>query len=206
MQMFASHIPVREEIALSMSQTGSLLSVSYTPLVSPLAAQCHELDPFTREKEYKFQTLFSYSTATAGMALPKILPKMRPPPGLNAIKQKKNANTSSDNINDSTSSSNTGSGAGAGTNSKFQSEQEEENKKQDANQSFLRKYWYVILPITLMTFFGGEEPQAPQQGSEGAAAAGGTTVSQPNSARSASNTAASGGSSTTTRQRRGKRG
>merc|ERR1712038_707752 len=90
----------REEIELSLSQTGSLQSLSYTPLVSPLAAQCDELQPLTsNNREYTFQTLVSYSTSTPGMTLPKILPKMRPPPGLTGIKYKKNPNSSMNNMN-----------------------------------------------------------------------------------------------------------
>merc|ERR1712038_1583982 len=90
----------REEIELSLSQTGSLQSLSYTPLVSPLAAQCDELQPLTsNNREYTFQTLVSYSTSTPGMTLPKILPKMRPPPGLNVIKLKRNPQPSSPSSN-----------------------------------------------------------------------------------------------------------
>lgn len=209
----------REEISLSMSQTGSLLSLSYTPLVSPLAAQCHELQPLSsstnNDREYKFQTLISYSTATPGMALPKILPKMKTPPGLNGIKHKRsnNSNPQQQQQDQGQTNGNIG-GIGGGASARFQAEEDEEQKKQEQNQSFLRRYWYIILPITIMTFFGGEEPQQqrpPQQRQGGGATenSGMTTASASNNAgmnAGGDSSNATGGTSGTVRQRRGKRG
>mmetsp|Transcript_19575 Transcript_19575/g.24689 ORF Transcript_19575/g.24689 Transcript_19575/m.24689 type:complete len:343 (+) Transcript_19575:176-1204(+) len=193
----------REQIELSLSQTGSLLSMSYTPLVSPLAAKCEELSPLSsNDREYTFQTLLSYSTSTPGMTLPKILPKMRPPPGLNVIKQKRNPQSSSSP--DNTNNNNNGQKPG------LYLDDEEEKKKQQENQSFLRKYWYIILPTVIMLFLGGEEPPPPQQPQQqqqrqrpgGATApAGGGGATMP-----ASGSGGGGGASGNTRQRRGKRG
>lgn len=196
----------REEIALSMTQTGSLLSVSYTPLVSPLAAECHELQPLSSSnREFSFQTLISYATATPGMALPKILPKMRPPPGLQAIKFKKGSN-GAPGSGPILNQPNTDSSAGAGKPS-FQSE-EEEKMKQEETQSFFRKYWYIILPMTLMTFLGGEESQPPQQQQQRQAGAGAVNSSGGSNAVAGGagfSAAAAPATTTTTRQRRGKR-
>lgn len=48
-----------------------------------------------------------------------------------------------------------------------------ENSKPEANQSFLRKYWYIVLPMVLFTLFGGGEP--PQEGGSGNAQAKGSS-------------------------------
>lgn len=211
----------REEISLSMSQTGQLLSVSYTPLVSPLAAKCSELQPFNdesnRDREYAFQTLISYTTNTPGMNLPKILPKMRPPPGLKAIKYKRNPNVNTSNSNNPMNDNADGSGSGNGNGNdnknyrnKFQSEEEDEKKKQQESQSFLRKYWYIILPVTIMTFLGGEEPPQPQgqqgQQRQGQQSNGGSVAAAAAGGGAAMAGGASSGSGGAVRQRRGKRG
>jgi hypothetical protein len=38
-----------------------------------------------------------------------------------------------------------------------------------AKKSFLQQYWYVILPIAIMTFTGGGGQEQTAQGAEGAA-------------------------------------
>ncbi len=193
----------REDIGLSMSQTGSLLSVSYIPLVSPLAAECHELEPMaTSNREYKFKTNIFYTTSTPGMTLPKILPKMRPPHGFNAIKINRSAPSKTATAEGGGNTNNNEQNYGGAN--RFHAEEDEERRNQEEPQSFLRKYWYIILPLSIFTFLGSDEEttkrmeqmqqqqqQQPQQGQSGGnATAVGTNAKSGNAPK----------------QRRGKRG
>ena len=176
----------REEIALTLGNTGSIVSLSFKPLVSPLAAPCHEQNPLVEtknEKGYKFRTSVSFSTAKPALTIPAVLPSTNPPPGYDWIKRTKKTTT---NERDSGDNSQGPDAQGTGFDPEAEAAQQA-----TANQSFLRKYWYIILPVVLMSLTSGEEPS--QQGgaaSAGAAAAGAAAAS------------ASSGS----RQRRGKRG
>jgi len=85
---------LREEISLSINPTGKLLSVSYRPLISPLAPKsCQQLPPLadkpsaifsreTSEENMPFKTTVSFDSHNPMMAIPTILPNSRPPPGL----------------------------------------------------------------------------------------------------------------------------
>ncbi len=165
----------REEITLSLGQSGTLLSVSVTPLISPLAPSCDTMDA-NPEKKISFQTTVALSSAQKGMNIPLVLPSSRPPPGYTWFPRS----------------------SGNKVNPVIQEQEEKSNQ-----QSFLRKYWYIILPLVISSLLGGaEEPprQSPQQ-SRGAASAPSTAapvVPVPNSSPSSGNTG-------TTRQRRGKR-
>lgn len=181
----------REQIGLTLGNTGSIISLSYKPLVSPLAAQCHELKPFMESKEgkeYQFITSVNYSTATPGMAIPTILPNSNAPMGYDWIKRgRKSVESTADNTNE---------GESQNTDTGF--DPEGEAKADPA--SFLRRYWYVILPVTIMTFFGPEAAQEEKQD-----AVGGTGgVDRVAGVTAAVGAAAAG--TTTARQRRGKRG
>mmetsp|Transcript_18219 Transcript_18219/g.30395 ORF Transcript_18219/g.30395 Transcript_18219/m.30395 type:complete len:249 (-) Transcript_18219:178-924(-) len=57
-----------------------------------------------------------------------------------------------------------------------------EAEKPEASQSFLRKYWYIVLPMVLFTLFGGVEP--PPEGGAGAGAAAGGSAGAPAAAAS----------------------
>jgi len=88
---------LREEISLSISPTGKLLSVSYRPLISPLAPKsCQQLPPLadkpsaifsrdTNEESMPFKTTVSFDSHNPMMAIPTILPNSRPPPGKSAL-------------------------------------------------------------------------------------------------------------------------
>jgi hypothetical protein len=72
----------------------------------------------------------------------------------------------------------------------------------DKPQSFLMKYWYVILPFALMTFMGSEGPQ------EAAPVAGASAGGAPNvvgGAPATAQAAAASAGDATTKPRRGKR-
>ena len=84
---------LREEISLSISPTGKLLSVSYRPLISPLAPKtCKQLPTLsdkpssifsreTNEENMPFKTTVSFDSHNPMMEIPTILPNSRPPPG-----------------------------------------------------------------------------------------------------------------------------
>lgn len=185
----------REELELTLSETGSLVSVTYTPLVSPLAPSCASLGPLaeTEEAVPEFQTSVSYETSKPAMTVPLVLPKVKPPPGLKLYPRKKPA-AGTGGGGESADGAGAG-GSGGGSAAAF----EEDEKPQ--NQSFLMKYWYIILPLMILQFVGGPEPP-PQQG-EGGDGEGG-------SAAATSAAGAAGGavaaSAAAPRQRRGKRG
>ena len=179
----------REEIGITLGNTGSIISISYKPLASPLAPPCHELKPLSeasKERQFAFKTAVSHSTAKTGMSIPSVLPSTKPVPGYKWIKRLKNSSPGSDAGN-TYGNGEAGAEDGAGF--------DPEGKDIPENHSFLRKYWYVVLPVTIMTLMGPEEPDAGGAGAGAKAAA-------PAVAAGASAAAASGAG----KKRRGKRG
>jgi len=188
----------REEIGLSIGNTGSLISVSYKPVVSPLAASCHEL-PLMQDsaKELEFKSLITYSVASQGMPIPLIMPQQRPPPGYGWIKRIVNKS-----LNGAPGTENDGASDAPGFNP------EKLGQEPQTSYSFLRKYWYIILPVSIMMLAGGEEAPAPQGGGRPQGSAGG---GGPAGAAAATIGASMGGGKSVggggkPRQRRGKRG
>lgn len=168
----------RESISLTIGDTGSLISASFSPIVSPLAQDCTVLPPLTESnKELSFQSTVAYSTTTEGMTVPSILPHVGPPVGLKWIPQPK-MNKASSTSKDGSAGPNIGG----------------EEDSQPEQQSFLRRYWYIILPVVIMTFFNPEESAENQASSSGPA--GGTVAAATAGARG----------SASSRSRRGKRG
>lgn len=181
----------REEISLTLGYNGDLLSVSYIPLVSSLALPCHELPPLSTieddvKQKLSFHTTVKYTTGTQASSLPIVMPQMKPPPGLSWMKRQGKSSTMPQST-DSTS-----------PNSKESPfyDPEKDGKK---HESFLMKYWYIILPLAIITFLTPEEP--PQQGSRGGA----TQKPSLSTGTSVPNVASSNVTSTAPRQRRGKR-
>uniref|UniRef100_A0A6U3X7U5 ER membrane protein complex subunit 10 n=2 Tax=Ditylum brightwellii TaxID=49249 RepID=A0A6U3X7U5_9STRA len=174
----------REEITLTIGHTGTLLSVSYTPLVSLLAKACSPLDT-TTTSDLKFQTTVSYQTSTPGMSLPLVLPSgMKPPPGLSFFPQSKKVGVAG------------AGGAGATGPSPFAEAEEKQQHK-----SFLMKYWYIVLPLFIMGLTSGAEEEPPQGGGGGGASAGAGGAAP---AVAAGGAPAGGGGQSA--RRRGKRG
>ena len=176
-----------DEITLSFGQQGHVISLAYSPLVSPLAPKtCDELSPPT--ENIQFNSKVDYETAVPGMSLKTILPSYQPPPGLKFIP------------GSSSSGKPTGAGAGMGGDAK----PEGFGTKQEAEapftvMGFLQRYWYIILPIVIMNSISSE-PEPQQQG-QGQAAAGGAAAQGGGGGQVAA--AAAGGSPA---KRRGKRG
>ena len=92
------------------------------------------------------------------MTIPSILPHVGPPAGLKWIHQPKMGNKSSQTSKDKDGPSGPGFGA--------------EGESKPEEQSFLRRYWYIILPMTIMTFFGPEEPRKEEAARSGGAVPG----------------------------------
>jgi hypothetical protein len=125
---------------VTLNERGDAISLSYTPLVSPLAPSCAEIVAHELKQEgLEFDSRISYETATPGMVIPPILPTTKPQPGLKFFPRSQTAP------------------AIPGVNQEGAEER----------QSFLRKYWYIILPLVIMSFLGGEEPQQQQTGAGG---------------------------------------
>ncbi len=202
----------REEIGLSLGDSGSLISISYKPIVSPLALPCKELPPLVNKEggnndvsSLEFKTKISYSTSSQGMTIPVVMPQNRPPPGYAWIKRlvKRGENPMGGLNGGKDGSSNTGSSS-SNTALPFDPT---ENDKKNEQQSFFRRYWYIILPITIMTLLGGEEDpnNVPQRAGAVPSAGGGNAAAGMTAAAAAGGAAASRGGGQA-RQRRGKRG
>lgn len=153
-----------DEITLSFGQQGHVISVAYSPLVSPLAPKtCEEL-PAAPPQDVKFQSKVEYETATPGMSLKTILPNYQPPPGLKFISSKHKT---------------TAGGAPGGGDAKPEGfGTKEETEPPTGIMGFLQRYWYIILPIFLMQMMAAD-PEQGQQQQQGSAAAGGQAAAAP---------------------------
>ncbi len=199
----------REEIGLSLGDSGSLISISYKPIVSPLALSCKDLPPLEDgASSLEFKTKVTYSTASQGMTIPLVMPQNRPPPGYAWIKRlvKRGENNPLNGGKDG--SANDGSSSSSSSSNTALPFDPTEDAKKNENQSFFRRYWYIILPVTIMTLLGGEEdPNNPTAAGGGGGAGGGANVAGGMAAAAA---AAGGGAASRgggqSRQRRGKRG
>jgi len=160
----------REEIQLNLGNEGSIISVSYKPLASPLTPDCHELEPLaeaSKKRDIPLKSIATFAIAKPAMVIPAVLPQTNPPRGYDWIQRKKSADGNNSGSTGEGTSAGTGTGTGgAGGGGGFIPGAEPGPE----NQSFLRKYWYIVVPITIMTFLGPEEP-AKGGAVKGAAAA-----------------------------------
>ncbi|KAL3802977.1 hypothetical protein HJC23_011600 [Cyclotella cryptica] len=177
---------LREEITLSIGPTGKLMSVSYRPLISPLAAKtCDNLTPlsekpeviFGRNKEdgeeinlMPFKTSVSFESHKPMMEIPTVLPQSRPPPGLNWYRR--NAKNNPSPL--------LGSDGGPPP---FGDEEQPTGIQSTFLYRMITRYWYIALPLFIMGLFGGvEEPPSDQTGGGGGAgvatAAGGAVAAE----------------------------
>lgn len=180
---------LREEIGLSISPTGKLLSVSYRPIISPLAPKtCQRLKPLSEMPEIifgrkgendgdisamPFKTTVSFESHKPMMAIPTVLPQQRPPPGLKWYRR--NAKNSPNPLLGGSNVKHEGGGIPGGIPGV-------DDEPSGFKSSFLYKYWYIILPVAIMGLFGGQdESEAPGEqraaagASAGAVAAGGVS-------------------------------
>lgn len=128
-------------MTVTLNSHADVVSVSYTPLVSPLAPKCQELAPLIEVPVFK--STITFETATPGMTIPTLLPPSKPPVGLKFFARSQGA-TDIPGV--------TKPAADAGP------------------TGMLMKYWYIILPIFIMMMTtGGEEPPRGAEGAAGSA-------------------------------------
>jgi hypothetical protein len=184
----------KDDFQITLPRNGSserqITSLSYTPLVSPLAPKsCDDYDDDALfRKEAKLLSKARVELDTPGMPLKAVLPHTKPPPGLAFIA---NPNTVKLNAKGS-------AGGGAGTAGGAGGPIPGEEAPKGGMEGFLRKYWYVLLPLFLANFMGGGGEAPKAEGEGGGASAG-------DAAAPAAAIAASGGSPSK-KGRRGKKG
>jgi hypothetical protein len=152
----------RDEFHLTMSRVNDnrILSLSYQPLVSPLAPKtCEEISiPST----LKFESKLELALDTPSMTLKTVLPTSKPPPGLAFQANRKG----------SAGGSSPGAGPGGDATTP-------EPDAITGLTNVIKRYWYILLPLFLANFIGGgSSAQAEGEGeaASGAAAAGGAAV------------------------------
>lgn len=185
----------REELVISLGPKASAISLTYIPLVSPLAPKSCA-DPFWDERaknnnlqDQGWDSRISWETATPGMTLRAVMPSYRPPVGLKWL-PRLGTNGKLYQAKGPPGSADDKGGKGGGGDA----------PEVDASpMGFMRRYWYIIVPLMLMNLMGTEPPPPEgqqQQAQAGAAAAAG-------GAAAAAAAAAAGAAP---KQRRGKRG
>jgi len=152
----------REEITLTVGHTGSLMSISYIPVVSPLARACSDIPSLAsfESDEIKFSSTVTVSAINNGMTIPLVLPTSKPPQGFSWFPRTQNGNN----------------------NNPF-TKPETEGTDDTQHQSFLRRYWYIILPVIIMTSLGGSEDGAGSNRQTVGSASSGTSQTVESSVR-----------------------
>jgi len=176
----------RDEFVLQLQPgTAKALSLSYMPLISPLAPPTCDAYHQSLPETLAFDSKVTWETAIPGMKVgapvvtadptkPQAAGHVKPPPGLQWIP-----------------------GAPRKTSSPQGGVFAEETPAPETGiTGFFKRYWYILLPIMLINLFGGAA--APPAAEEGAAAAVGA-------AGAAAASTGGGGAGSPVRQRRGKR-
>eukprot|EP00538_Stauroneis_constricta_P002671 CAMPEP_0119551082 /NCGR_PEP_ID=MMETSP1352-20130426/4452_1 /TAXON_ID=265584 /ORGANISM="Stauroneis constricta, Strain CCMP1120" /LENGTH=284 /DNA_ID=CAMNT_0007597091 /DNA_START=6 /DNA_END=860 /DNA_ORIENTATION=- len=166
----------RDEFSLLIGRDDSLISLSYNPLISPLAPKdCNELESANEVDGLSFSSKAALELDRPGMVIRPVLPNSKPPPGMKFIPNPNNSRKNPD-------------GTGVPPN---------EPEPITGPMSFIRRYWYVVLPLVLANFIGGDpEEGQPQEGGE---------QQQQQQQAAAGPAAAPAGGAATKRARRGKR-
>jgi len=196
----------RDEFVLQLQPgTARALSLSYLPLVSPLAPPtCDAYQGKLPETTLQFESKVSWETAVPGMvvgkpAAPAVqhqstttdptakVGKIKPPPGLKWIPGKRKSTTT------------TATAAGSNGNPLLD---ETETPPEEAGMfGFFKRYWYIFLPMMIINLMGAAAPAA-EEGGGGAGGAGAAVATAGGAAATAGAAAAAG---SPVRQRRGKR-
>jgi len=183
----------REMINLVLSPTADLISIDYTPLLSPLLtkAPCSSLIPQKEENEnntkdeekqpLEFQTnSITYTSSQTAYTIPIILTpsitgKISTPPGLKRIEISREEMKRRQMHREEARPTDMASDSLFGENP---NDPNNPNNPNGQKQSFLMKYWYIILPMLIFSMFTTEEPppqeaagQGQGQGQQGQAAA-----------------------------------
>ena len=123
-------------MTVTLNAQADALSLSYTPLVSPLAPKCDELPPL--EIAPTFTSSVTFETATPGMTIPALLPQTKPPIGLKFFPRSQGAQNLPPGV-------------------------KPEAAEITGPQGFLMKYWYIMLPLFIMAMTGGGGEPPPQE-------------------------------------------
>lgn len=135
-----------DEFVLTLGSDAQAISLTYIPLVSPLApASCSNYESGDHDKEFSFNSRLSAEATVPGMTLKTILPDYQPPPGLSFIK-----------------------GAHLHVQEALGGQKKDQEQDNSFPYGFMKKYWYVLLPLFLMNFISSGPPA--EQGTEGATA------------------------------------
>ncbi|KAL7443773.1 hypothetical protein ACHAXH_009582 [Discostella pseudostelligera] len=202
---------LREEISLSISPTGKLMSVFYRPIISPLAPKtCHHLKPLSKKPEtifgkmggetnenslhnnsMPFKTSVSFDSHTPMMVVPAVLTQQRPPPGLKWYRRNSKNNPSPL----MGGAKQEGGGGIPGV---------DDEPPTGFRSSFLYKYWYIVLPMAMVVLFGGGDEGEVNNTQRGAAPQSSGTAAAAAAAAVGAGAVAAGGAAHVP-QRRGKR-
>jgi len=223
----------RDEILLTFDDDANVLGVAVLPKVSPLLLSvgdgerrdaCVATDESTRQllkdgMPPKFHSKIGYELAVPGMTLRTVLPansKQKTPPGLKFLPRSKKTKpaggeqprtpTGTASNPDDPFSSGADEGEGA------EGEDDDQPPVDNSPFGFIKRYWYVFLPLLISNFMGGppppEEPdrQGQQQQGQGGDSDATRSPSASAAASPRSSGAAGGGGGGGAQKRRGKRG
>jgi hypothetical protein len=175
---------LRDEFVVTVNHDADIINMAYMPLVSPLApSTCDSYSDNSNESAAtaEFSSKISLETATPGMHLRTVLPEYQPPTGMTLLYGNKMG--------------------GDGTNGSPNNNNNKDNNTPPV-WGFVRKYWYIILPLILAQFLTGPESATRPAGS----AAGTATAAPPGSGGTPIAAAAAPETAGAPRRRRGKRG
>jgi hypothetical protein len=171
-----------DEIILTLSNRGSIISMAYIPLVSPLAPSCDKLE--RKEARSEFSSKVTLETTKVGMSLPTVLPATKPPQGIKVLKNRAKE---------------------PGLKTAF----DKEDEPITGPTGFIKKYWYIILAVIFMSISGGtpeeEAKNGPGAAVQGQAGTGTGSAAASSAPAAAAPIAASTPSPGGTKHRRGKR-
>jgi len=183
----------REKINLVLSSKGDLISLDYKPLISPILASeaCHTLFASkNRNKSFQFETSISYTTSEPAMTIPLIL---------------SNTNLAKNAITMLPNEKNRVHGGASGSSSQGENDLFPGENQQEIPKSFLMRYWYIFVPMFLISLFGGQSPEEEKEG-ESSSSQGAAVAATATAAGSASTVSAgSSNNRGSVKQRRGKR-
>lgn len=176
---------------MTFGSHASAISLTYIPLVSPLAPKTCDNEYWEQKRSNLpegWETRISWETSTPGMVLRTVMPNYKPPPGLHWLPRVgANGNLYQAQGPPGTGGEQGGTGGGP--------------EQEQAPMAFLRRYWYILLPLFIMNFFGAPEAP-PAEGQSGQAAGGGAAPA----GGAAAPAAAPAAGASPPKSRRGKRG
>jgi len=176
----------RDEITVTLNSVGSAISLTYSPLVSPLAPPCEAMNEMTEQLPVPdsggiaFTSKIFFETAVPGMVIPAILPITAPQQGLKFYPKTP------------------GQPGQPGQPSPTLTEEP---------KSFFMKYWYIILPLVIVSMIGPGAEAPVANGTPATARQPTATTAAPTVQPASLNTTgeSSSGASPSKPQRRGKR-